>query len=260
MFGQTGERPLQCCVEISNNIASQCLFKSADLTAETWDGNGAFEFRYPKKPTAEMKAAFQTMLSWVVSTDTTAPTGNALSAPVTYDGTTYTNDTKEYRAAKFKAEVGNYFTVGSLLYHYLFTERHCMIDNRAKNVFISYEYDPDVQDYRWNVCKDYDNDTADGNDNEGGLTFSYGLEDTDSVGTKPVFNASSSVLWCNVRDCLGAELEAMFKDREAAGAWSAERILAKFAAHQAARRKRWWRRYVGQILHALYQQRQHRVH
>ena len=109
-------------------------------------------------------------------------------------GTTYTNDTKEYRAAKFKAEVGNYFTVDSLLYHYLFTERHCMIDNRAKNVFISYEYDPDVQDYRWNVCKDYDNDTADGNDNEGGLTFSYGLEDTDSVGTKPVFNASSSVL------------------------------------------------------------------
>ena len=81
VFGQTGERPLQCCVEISNNIASQCLFKSADLTAETWDGNGAFEFRYPKKPTAEMKAAFQTMLSWVVSTDTTAPTGNALSAP-----------------------------------------------------------------------------------------------------------------------------------------------------------------------------------
>ena len=235
VFGQTSQRPLQCCVEISNNIASQCLFKSADLTAETWDGNGAFEFRYPKKPTAEMKTAFQTMLSWVVSTDTTAPTGNALSAPVTYDGTTYTNDTKEYRAAKFKAEVGNYFTVDSLLYHYLFTERHCMIDNRAKNVFISYEYDPDVQDYRWNVCKDYDNDTADGNDNEGGLTFSYGLEDTDSVGTKPVFNASSSVLWCNVRDCLGAELEAMFKDREAAGAWSAERILAKFAAHQAAR-------------------------
>ena len=62
VFGQTGERPLQCCVEISNNIASQCLFKSADLTAETWDGNGAFEFRYPKKPTAEMKAAFQTCL------------------------------------------------------------------------------------------------------------------------------------------------------------------------------------------------------
>ena len=235
VYGQTGAHPLQCCIEISNNIASQCLMKSADLSSETWDGNGAFEFRYPKNPTAEMKAAFQTMLSWVVSTDTTAPTGDALSAPVTYGGTSYTNDTKEYRAAKFKAEVGNYFTVDSLLYHYLFTERHCMIDNRAKNVFISYEYDPDVEDYRWNVCKDYDNDTADGNDNEGGLTFTYGLEDTDSVGTKPVFNASTSVLWCNVRDCLGAELEAMFKDRESAGAWSASRILAKFAAHQNAR-------------------------
>ena len=236
VFGQDNERwPKQCCVEISNNIADQCLFKSDDLSTETWDGNGAFEFRYPKKPTDEMKAAFQTMLSWVVSTDTTAPTGNTLSAPVTFNGTTYTNDTKAYRAAKFKAEVSNYFTVDSLLYHYLFTERHTMIDNRAKNVFISYEYDPDVQDYRWNVCKDYDNDTADGNDNEGGLTFSYGLEDTDNIGTKPVFNASSSVLWCNVRDYLSAELEAMFKDREAAGAWDAKRILQKYKDYQAAR-------------------------
>ena len=236
VFGQDNTAyPLQCCVEISNNISSQCLFKSDDLTGEAFDGNGAFEFRFPKNPTADMKAAFQTMLSWVVSTDPTAATGAALASAVTYDGTTYTNDTALYRKAKFKAEVGDYFSVDSLLYHYLFTERHCMIDNRAKNVFISYEYDPDAEGYRWNVCKDYDNDTADGNDNEGGLTFTYGLEDTDSVGDKPVFNASSSVLWCNVRDCLGAELEAMFQDREAAGAWNAARIIQKFEAHQSAR-------------------------
>lgn len=236
VFGQDNATyPKQCCIEILNNISSQCLFKSDDLSNEAFDGNGAFEFRFPKNPTDEMKAALQAMLSWVVSTDTTAATGAVLAGPVNYDGTTYTNDTAAYRGAKFKAEVGNYFSVDSLTYHYLFTERHCMIDNRAKNVFISYEFDPNVNDYRWNVCKDYDNDTADGNDNEGGLTFTYGLEDTDSVGTKPVFNASSSVLWCNVRDYLGAELEAMFQNREAAGAWDAARILKKFEDHQNAR-------------------------
>ena len=237
VFGQDNATyPEQCCVEFLNNIADQCRFKSDDLSGEDWSGDVNFEFRFPKNPTDSMKAAFQEMLSWVVSTDTTAATGNALTGgAVTINGTTYTNDTAEYRAAKFVEEFENYFSKDSMLYHYLFTERHCMIDNRAKNVFFSYEYDPDVQAYRWNVTKDYDNDTGEGNDNEGGLTFTYGIEDTDTVGTKMAFNASDSVLWCNIRDYMAGDLETMFKNREAAGAWNAERILKKFADYQACR-------------------------
>ena len=237
VFGQDNTAyPEQCCIEVNNNIADQCRFKSDDLSTETWDDDGNFQFRYPKKPTDAMKAAFQTMLSWVVSTDTAQATGNALAGgAVTINGTTYTNDSAAYRAAKFVAEFDEHFSRDSMLYHYLFTERHCMIDNRAKNVFFSYEYDPDVGGYRWNVTKDYDNDTADGNDNEGGLTFTYGIEDTDTVGTKLAFNAADSVLWCNIRDYMGADLETMFKNREAAGAWNAARILAKYAEHQGAR-------------------------
>ena len=49
---------------------------------------------------------------------------------------------------------------------------------------------------------DYDNDTCQGNDNEGGLTLTYGYEDTDTIGTKSVFNAADSKLWCKVRDLL----------------------------------------------------------
>ncbi len=236
VFGQDNATyPEQCCVEFLNNIADQCRFKSDDLSTETWDGNTNFEFRFPKNPTENMKAAFQEMLSWVVSTDTTAATNNALTRPVAINGTAYTTDTAEYRAAKFVAEFEDYFSKDSMLYHYVFTERHCMIDNRAKNVFFSYEYDPDVGAYRWNVTKDYDNDTADGNDNEGGLTFTYGIEDIDTVGTKMAFNASDSVLWCNMRDYMTSDLETTFKNREAAGAWNAERILAKFAAYQSCR-------------------------
>lgn len=236
VFGQSNDEYADlCCIEILNNNSPQCLFKSDDLSEEDFSGDHYFEPRFPKTLTASMKSAFQKMLSWVASTDRAAATGNAFDSPITIGDTEYTHDTAEYRAAKFKAEVKQYFTVDSLTYHYLYTERHCMVDNRAKNTFISYEWDTEANGYRWNFNKDYDNDTADGNDNSGGLTFTYGLEDTDAVNGAMVFNAYDSVLWCNVRDLLGDELEAMYKDRESIGAWNATRITAKFKAYQSAR-------------------------
>ena len=157
-----------------NNNNDPCRFISDDLSTETWDGNEGtsdFEFRYPKNPTDEMKAKFQEVLSWVVSTNTKAATGSALTRPAQISSVTYNYDTAEYRAAKFVAELSNYFSVDSLLYHYLFTEYHCMVDNRAKNTFMSYEYDPLVKDYRWNFNKNYDDDTAAGTDNSGGFAI-----------------------------------------------------------------------------------------
>ena len=237
VFGQDNSKyAYQCCVEFLNNNNEQCRFISDDLTDETWDGNGNFEFRYPKSPTAAMKGAFQRMLSWVVSTNPNAATNAVLSPQVVYDGVTYTNDTAEYRKAKFVNEFENYFSKKSMLFHYLFTERHLMTDNRAKNVFFSYEPDPDYGgDYRWNVCKDYDNDTSEGNDNSGGLTFTYGMEDTDSVGASMVFNAADSVLWCNIRDFMFEDLATMYKSLEGSDCWSSQRYLAKFKAHQETR-------------------------
>lgn len=236
VFGQTSAYPGVLCVEVSNNNNPQALFQSDDLTSETWDGKSGsnFEFRYPKNPTAADKAAWQAVLSWVVSTDRSAATGDALNPAVTYDGVTYTTDSAAYRAAKFRAELGDYFSVDSLLYHYVFTERHLMVDNRAKNCFFSYEPSP-AGVWRWNINKNYDDDTAEGTDNSGGLTFTYGLEDVDIIGASNVFNASNSVLWVNLRDLFSAELSAMFRNRESAGAWDVTRILNKFKAHQAAR-------------------------
>ncbi len=239
VFGQDNELyPMQCCVEILNNNNDPCRFKSADLSTETWDGKAGtsnFEFRYPKNPTEEMKEAFGTLLSWVVSTDPAQATGAALSRPQVYDGITYNTDSSAYRLAKFRSELGQHFSVDSLLFHYLFTEYHLMVDNRAKNCFLSYEWDAATGGYRWNFNKDYDNDTAAGTDNSGGLSFHYGLEDTDSIGAQKVFNASDSVLWCNLRDTMGAELQAMFHALESQRVWDHSRILEHFAAYQAAR-------------------------
>jgi hypothetical protein len=80
----------------------------------------------------------------------------------------------------------------SIIFHYLFIERHSMIDNVAKNTFWSTE-----DGVVWNLTKDYDNDTSDGNDNQGKLTLSYGQEpgDITELG-ESVFNAAPSV-WLN---------------------------------------------------------------
>jgi hypothetical protein len=87
--------------------------------------------------------------------------------------------------AKMLDECEDHLIMDSVLYHYLFIERHCMIDNVAKNTFWSTE---DCQ--HWGLMKDYDNDTADGNDNQGKFTRSYGMEPTDDLNpTTKVFNA-----------------------------------------------------------------------
>lgn len=105
---------------------------------------------------------------------------------------TYTHDTYEYRMAKMLHECEDHLIMDSVLYHYLFIERHCLIDNVAKNTFWSTE---DCQ--HWCLIKDYDNDTADGTDNQGKFTRNYGMEPTDMLNPNArVFNAHQSV-WFN---------------------------------------------------------------
>ena len=105
---------------------------------------------------------------------------------------TYDRDTYEYRMAKMLSECEDYLVMDSVIYHYLFIERHCMIDNVAKNTFWSTE-----DGLHWNLTKNYDNDTADGNDNNGKFTRTYGMEVLDDLNANvKVFNAHRSV-WLN---------------------------------------------------------------
>ncbi|MBQ7670550.1 MAG: hypothetical protein IJS45_07510 [Clostridia bacterium] len=253
VFGQTSEwddaEHKQCCIEFLENTYTRCTFKSHDFANEGWkeDDNKAshFEFRYPDGAgTAAMKAKFIEMHEWVCSTDPTAATGDALSENVTYEGNTYNTDTAAYRRAKFRAEAADYFNVPNLLFYYLFTEFFLAVDNRAKNMFMSYE--PDENDeWRWNVSKDYDNDTVLGIDNKGNFVWgeAYGIEDTDGYEEEvdgqtvihPYFNAAESVLWCNVRDCFSAELAAAYNVYENAGLFNAANIISKFDTYQRIR-------------------------
>lgn len=124
-----------------------------------------------------------------------------------YANQTYTHDTYERRMAKMLSECEEHLVMDSVVFHYLMVETHCLIDNIAKNTFWSTE---DCQ--HWSLIKDYDNDTADGNDNEGKLTRTYGMEVMDKMpnSNNYVFNAVRSV-WLNFIDGLPNLQDEMYQ-------------------------------------------------
>lgn len=238
-----------------------------------------YEFRYPEDATDEMKNDWLKFEHWMAKNDpspydeTTHPngyTGELLPAPVSFpakefqgfnppgfdDSTasgvtlkglkisryagTYTNDTKEYRIAKMLHECENYMVMDSVVYHYLFIERHTMVDNVAKNTFWSTE-----DGEHWDLTKNYDNDTADGNNNTGYLVYSYGIEcmdnenDEENGGIKKVFNAANSV-WFNFIHELTEAQAHLFAQLESKGAWSASTYLNAFKDYQEVIPERCW--------------------
>ena len=90
----------------------------------------------------------------------------------------------------------------------------------------------------WDLCFDYDNDTAMGIIMRC-LTLSYGYERIQTIG-KLVFNAWDSKFYRYVRDYLKEDLAKMFIKMESKLAWSASRILSEMEAEQALKPERLW--------------------
>ena len=152
----------------------------------------------------------------------------------------YTHDTKEYRIAKMLYECEDHLVMDSVVYHYLFIQRHTMVDNVAKNTFWSTE---DL--VHWDLTKNYDNDTSDGNDNSGYLRYGYGKEimDKRSDGAD-IFNASDSV-WLNFIYNIPDVQEYLYKklaDKKINGAsvWDSRAYLALFKEKQSLIPERCW--------------------
>ena len=220
--------------EILNNTSDRVLWKSANYSGSDWKND--FEARHPKNNTniTRLKA----FAEWLVTTDQSAATGGALSRAVTYETgetddegnaitVTYTNDTAEYRLAKFVAELGDHAEVDGMLFNYLFTELFLMVDNRAKNAFPTY-YDGG----KWTILP-YDFDTAIGTNNEGALVFSYELEDIDKTASgADVYNGQNSVLYINIRQGFQKRLMEMYQTLRSEGKLSYADTEQRFEDHQ----------------------------
>lgn len=208
--------------EFKDNGLALTEFRTGDFT--NWQT--AFEARFPDKFTDTTK--LQRVVSWVASTDTTAATDESLGRTVTYEGVGYTNDTAEYRLAKFKAEFEDYFVKDNVLYYYLFTDLFLMVDSRAKNQFLT-----TWDGVHW-LFLPYDGDTALGINNIGALKFDYYLEDTDTVGGNDVYNGQQSVLWKNVRACFSEDIVNLMVNKIDASKLSLNAITRAFDEHQGA--------------------------
>ena len=231
--------------EFQNNTSDLMLFKTdyfdqtmvVDPTTgdakEAWRYD--YEARFPED-TWTNYAKLQELHTWIRSTYRAEATGNALSAPVTYDGVTYSSDTAAYRLAKFRAEFSKYAEVESFLFYYIFTELFLMVDSRAKNLFIGFSGGNATGTTaidRKAVAEPYDMDTAIGTNNEGSLVFGYSLEDTDHLEGADVFNGQESVLWNNVRDAFPAEIVQLYQRLRSQGTLSYASVEQRFEAHQS---------------------------
>jgi hypothetical protein len=167
----------------------------------------------------------------------------------------------------FKSHLKDYFVVESALFYYLFTTRYCMVDNRAKNTFwhysISGKFDADGnQEFdengnpvvdcdaqgnpirRWDLCWDYDNDTALGLNNYGRQVYRYGLEDIDKdENNQEVFRASLSTFFCRIRDLFPDELARMYREieKDSRAPWSANTFITECDAWQEQFPEDLWR-------------------
>ena len=233
VFGQAGEgeHPTKACIEVSGNDTAPQRFQStaATFNPDADDGKGRWEtqewdaqegkykaikhFEWRMVPSSadkdEVVESWNDLVAWVASTQ-----GNS---------------------DLFESEVGNYFAIDSLLYHYLYLEFFAAYDNVSKNTFYSYDYDATAGKYLWNICKAYDADTILAFDNDGKPLGDYGIDYGDTDGSKSYFNASGNPIWANIKDAFYNELSAMYNALRNAGAFTSTSIISKWDNYQARR-------------------------
>lgn len=200
VFGFTSKYPNVESWEFCNNTSEACLFHAS--APENFDDD--FEARYPDKYKDLSK--FRIMHDWVVSTWQDGATDEKLDIPYTaYDGTVYTRDDAAYRLAKFKTEFEDHFDMDFCLTYYVYTFVMLMVDQRAKNMFLT-----TWDGVHWQPWL-YDNDTCLGINNEGDLVFDYYHEDIDVIDGARVYNGQDSALWVNFRMSFPDEIQEEYQ-------------------------------------------------
>ena len=223
-FGFTSDYPDAFSVEFCNNTSDPCLFHGK--ISESWGDD--FEFRYPDE--YEDISDFKRMHDWVVSTWQDGATGNALASIYTgVDGTTYENDTAEYRLAKFKKEFTDYFNLDFALVYYTYGLLGMYVDSFAKNLFLT------TFDRQHWYCYYYDLDTSWGINNEGVLQFSYDHLFDDMLGNAFIFNGQSSALWQNFEAAFIDKIKETYKTWRSNGLVTYDKIIEYYITKQTAK-------------------------
>lgn len=225
VYGFSADYPNAESWEFCNNTSDACLFHGP-IGAEWGDD---FEARYPDGD--QDIQYFKTMHDWVVSTYQGGATGAALAESYTdADGTVHTTDNAAYRLAKFKKEFTDHFDKDFCLLYYIYTFVMLMVDQRAKNMFLT------TWDHiHWQPWF-YDNDTCLGINNEGALVFDYYHEDGDQLAGANVYNGATSALWVNFKMAFADEIKALYQSLRNNGKLTPEVVYQYFITNGA---KKW---------------------
>lgn len=175
--------------EFLNNTSDRSLFLSADFEGDAWKND--FEGRYPdgNEDISKMKEVF----AWVVSCK-----GNV---------------------DKFKSELEQYFDKKTILFYYLITLVFGMVDQRAKNQFLTFYVGG-----KW-IFIFYDNDTVFGINNEGAIEFSYNIEIHDVIGNLNAYNGANSLLWELVEQAFASDIKSLYQDLRQKGILSYDNVI-----------------------------------
>ena len=225
VYGFSADYPNAESWEFCNNTSDACLFHGP-IGAEWGDD---FEARYPDGN--QDIQYFKTMHDWVVSTYQGGATGSALAESYTdANGTVHTKDNAAYRLAKFKKEFTDHFDKDFCLLYYIYTFVMLMVDQRAKNMFLT------TWDHvHWQPWF-YDNDTCLGINNEGALIFDYYHEDGDQLAGANVYNGATSALWVNFKMAFADEIKALYQSLRNNGKLTPEVVYRYFITNGA---KKW---------------------
>lgn len=225
------------CWEVSHNQGGRVAFKRTDFDEVDEKGNltilNDFEYRYSyyedeidaaidgdatvtipgtdknfgDRASAnaylqEKLANLEVLIDWVCSTDTSAATGEALPASVTYGATEYTNDTVAYRLAKFQNEFAQHLNKEYCYVYFILTELLIQYDSRGKNMMLA-SWGPQTKggNYIWYPLY-YDIDTQLGVNNSGVPSWDYDVEPT----RDNQFSTANSVLWNNLWACFSQDI------------------------------------------------------
>ncbi|NDV58060.1 leucine-rich repeat protein [Bacteroides sp. 519] len=211
-FGFTSAYPNCQCWEFRNNTSGRMLFKESDYTRKDQNGKpdwlNDFEARYPDND--DLNATYESgtipenlkrVTDWVVSC-----IGNV---------------------NKFRTECPQYFNVDNLVFYFMFTELLGMVDQRAKNMFIT-TWDGQI----WYFIL-YDNDTCLGINNEGEIVFNYNIETHDVLGSQNVWNGAGSELWKLVEQAYPDEIAAMYNKARQQDILTYERVYTYLNINQS---------------------------
>lgn len=188
--------------EILNNTSDRVLFKRSDYITVDSEGNiewlKDFEARYPDEN--EDYTNLKRLTDWLVSV--------------------------KDNPTKFRAEADQYLDMNFMLSYYTITELFAMVDQRAKNMFLT-----TFDGIRW-ICIFYDNDTVCGLNNEGVAAFDYTVEYHDQIGNKDVWNGAESTLWNNIEQAYSKEIAAMYAEMRSKKLLTYEECIRFFDTEQ----------------------------